>query len=318
MNGFKVFCAAALVALLSLPAQGASFPEKEVILNVPLAAGGGSDLTMRALARATETPLGKPVVVVNKPGAGGAVGLTEVSKMKPNGYNLVMLSEYIYNLPMTQKLGFKATDFAPVCTVNFDAAALAVGKDSKFTSLKDFVAFAKANPGVLTVGNSGFGNIWHISAVGLEKATDAKFTHVPFNGAAPTITATLGGHVSGMIASVPEISSQARAGELRILGVFSDQRNPAFPDVPTAREEGIDVNFGTWRGVGLPAGADPAVVAVLEKAFKSAVESQEFKDFMSKQGFNILYRGSAETDAYMSKDTPRFGGILGDMGLLKK
>jgi tripartite-type tricarboxylate transporter receptor subunit TctC len=319
MKGFRIlFAAVALAALFCLPAQAAGFPDKEVTLNVPLSPGGGSDLTMRALARAAETPLGKPVVVVNKPGAGGAVGLTEVSKMKPDGYNLVMLSEYIYNLPMTQALGFKADDFGAICTVNFDSAALAVGKDSKLKTLAEFIDYAKANPGVLTLGNSGFGNIWHISAVGLEKATGAQFTHVPFGGAAPTITATLGGHVSGMIASVPEMSAQAQAGELIILAVLGDTRNPAFPDVPTAKEQGIDVQFGSWRGVGLPKGADPAVVAALEKVFKEAAESREFKDFMAKQGFNILWRDSAATAAYMRNDAPRFGAILDEMGLLKK
>lgn len=318
MNGFRVLFAAATLVALLCPSARAAFPDKEVTINVPLSAGGGSDLTMRSLARSAEKPLGKPVVVVNKPGAGGAVGLTEVSKMKPDGYNLVMLSEYIYNLPMTQALGFKANDFDAICTVNFDSAALAVGKDSKLKTFKEFIEYAKVNPGVLTVGNSGFGNIWHISAVGLERATGAKFTHVPFSGAAPTITATLGGHVSGMIASVPEIASQVQGGQLVILAVFGDARNPTFPGVPTAKEEGVDVQFGTWRGVGLPKGADPATVAVLEKAFKEAVESKEFKEFMAKQGFNILWRDRADTAAYMKNDEPRFGSILKEMGLLKK
>jgi tripartite-type tricarboxylate transporter receptor subunit TctC len=304
--------------LFGLPALAADYPEKEVTLNVPLSPGGGSDLTMRALAVPAEKVLGKPIVVVNKPGAGGAVGLTEVSKMKPDGYNLVMLSEYIYNLPATQNLSFKADDFTGICTVNFDSAAIAVRKGSNIKSLKDLVEYGKTNPGVLTVGNSGFGNIWHISAVALEKATGAKFTHVPFGGAAPTMTATLGGHISAMIASVPEMASQAKAGELIILAVLDDKRNAAFPDVPTAKEDGVDIRFGSWRGLGLPAGADPAVVKVLENVCAKAYESEEFKGFMSKTGFNILYRNAQETNDYMKNDGPRFGALLGEMGLLLK
>jgi tripartite-type tricarboxylate transporter receptor subunit TctC len=314
----SMMLATALLAALGATADAQKFPAKEVTLVVPLSPGGGSDLTMRALARATEKTLGSPVIVVNKPGAGGAVGLTEVAKTKADGHTLVMLSEYIYNLPATQAVGFKADSFASVATVNFDAAAVVVGKNSKLATLRDLVEYAKTNPGVVTLGNSGFGNIWHISAVALEKATGVKFIHVPFNGAAPTVTATLGGHVSAMIASAPEVASQVQAGQLRILAVLSGERNPAFPDVPTAKEQGVDLQFGTWRGVGAPAGVPAEHIAVLEKAIKAAAESPEFKDFMKKQGFNILYRGSAETAKYMVDDAPRFAGILGEIGLLHK
>lgn len=310
---------AALVGAVALtaqaPAQAKDFPAKDVTLTVPLSPGGGSDLTMRALARAAEKELGVSIVVVNRPGAGGAVGLSEAMNMKPDGYNLVMLSEYVYNLPATQAVAFTPADFAPICTVNFDPAAIAVGKDSKLNTFGTFVDYAKANPRVVTVGNSGFGNIWHISAVALEKAIGAEFTHVPFGGAAPTITATLGGHVSAMIASVPEMAAQAQAGALNILAVFGDSPSSLFPDVPTAKSQGVDLQFGTWRGVGVPDGVPADRVAVLEKAFQAAAESQEFKDFMAKQGFNILYRGSAETAAYMEKDAPRFRALLEDMGL---
>jgi len=305
-----------LLTLFSLPVLANSYPEREITLIVPVAPGGGSDLTMRALARELETILGVPVVVVNRPGAGGAVGLSEAAKAKPDGYTLVMVTEYNYNLPMTQKVDFTLDSFDYIAAVNFDPAAIAVGKDSPWQTINDLVKFATENPGVVTIGNSGFGNIWHIAAVAFENASGAKFVHVPFNGAAPCITAALGGHISAMVASPPEMAAQIQAGNLRLLGVMSEKRSDLFPDVPTFREQGYDLVFGTWRGVALPAGADESIINILENAIKQAVESEGFREFMQKQGLGILYRSREELIKFIHEDQIRFRTLLDEMGLL--
>lgn len=307
-----IFC----VTVFSFSALANSFPERAITLVVPVAPGGGSDLTMRALARELETILGVPVVIVNRPGAGGSVGLSEVAKAKPDGYTLVMVTEYNYNLPMTQKVDFTVDSFDYIAAVNFDPAAIAVGKNSPWQTLDDLVKFAIENPGVVTMGNSGFGNIWHIAAVAFERTIGAKFVHVPFNGAAPTITAALGGHISAMVASPPEMAAQVQAGELRLLGIMSEKRSDLFPEVPTFREQGYDLVFGTWRGVALPAGADESVINILENAIKQAVESEGFREFMQKQGLGILYRSREELVKFIQEDQVRFRTLLSEMGLL--
>lgn len=299
-------------------AAASEFPQKEITLIVPVAAGGGSDMTMRALAREAERILGVPVIVVNRVGAGGAVGLSEVAKSKPDGYTLVMITEYIYTLPMTQATAFTVKTFEPIVTVNFDPAAVAVGKNSQWRSLKDLVEFAKTNPGVVTLGNSGFGNIWHLSASALEGASGARFVHVPFNGAAPTIMAALGGHISAMIASPPEMASQIQAGNLRLLGVMSEQRSAQFPDVPTLKELGYDISIGTWRGVAARAGTPEPVIKKLEEVFLKAAESPGFQEFMNKQGLGIVIRNREETARFIEQDEPRFRTLLSSLGLLMK
>jgi tripartite-type tricarboxylate transporter receptor subunit TctC len=296
----------------------ASFPTREVTLVVPVAAGGGSDMTMRALARELEPILGVPVVVVNRTGAGGAVGLSEVMRARPDGYTLVMITEYNYNLPMTQDVPFTVDDFIPIATVNFDPAAIGVGSASALTTIEEFVDFARANPGVLTIGNSGFGNIWHIAAAAFEDAAGLDLVHVPFGGAAPTITATLGGHISAMVASPPEMAAQVEAGTMRLLATMGIERSTLFPDVPTLGEAGFDLQFGTWRGIGAPVGTPDDVIAHLEEAIEQAVQSQGFVDFMVSRGLGILYRSSAETKAYMEADAPRFRALMAEIGILRE
>lgn len=309
--------ALALVLGAAATAQG-TFPNREVTLVVPVAAGGGSDMVMRAIARELEPLLGVPVVVVNRPGAGGAVGLSEVMRAPADGYTLVMITEYNYNLPATQDVPFSVDDFVPIATVNFDPAAIGVGSGSALTTIEDFVAFAEANPGVLTIGNSGFGNIWHIAATAFEDAAGLGLVHVPFGGAAPTITATLGGHISAMVASPPEMAAQIEAGTMRLLATMGIERSVQFPDVPTLREAGFDLQFGTWRGIGVPKGTPADVVAFLEEAVQQAAQSQGFIDFMNGRGLGMLYRGSAETAAYMEADAPRFRALMAEIGILRQ
>lgn len=295
-----------------------SFPEREVTLVVPVAAGGGSDAVMRALARELEPILGVPVVVVNRVGAGGAVGLAEVMTAAPDGHTLVMITEYNYNLPMTQDVPFGVDDFIPVATVNFDPAAIGVGADSPWQTVDEMVEFAQENPGVVTLGNSGFGNIWHIAATAFEDAAGIETVQVPFGGAAPTITATLGGHISAMVASPPEMAPQIEAGTMRLLATMGVERSVQFPEVPTLQELGYDLQFGTWRGIGVPAGTPDGVVATLESAIEEAVSSDSFGSFMDDRGFGILYRSSAETAAYMEADAPRFRTLMESIGILRE
>jgi tripartite-type tricarboxylate transporter receptor subunit TctC len=144
--------------------------------------------------------------------------------------------------------------FEPIMLVNMDPAAITVSVDSPWKTLKEFLDYAKANPGKVRMGNSGPGSIWHLAAAAVEDKTGIQFNHVPYNGAAPAVTALLGGSIEAVAVSPAEVGSHVVSGKLKILGVMSDQRPKAFPGAPTFKEQGIDLVFGTWRGLGVPKG----------------------------------------------------------------
>ena len=295
-----------------------NFPEREVTLTLGASPGGGSDMTLRALAKATEPFLGVPIVVVNL--KGGVVSLAECAAAPPDGYLLSMLTEQAQNIPMLygDDITFDEYSFKPVITVNFDPAVVAVRSSSPFDTMESLISYAKDNPGVVTMGNSGFGNIWHLCAVGLQSATGVKFTHVPFFGAAPTLVATLGGHITAMVASPPELAAQARAGEVKMLGIMSDTRDPNWPELKTLKEQGIDFSLGTWRGLGAPKDTPDEIIKILHDAFKKGYETDEFQKFMIERGLGLLYRSSEETREWMEKDKVRFKQIMIDMGLIEE
>ncbi|SDM52058.1 tripartite tricarboxylate transporter substrate binding protein [Halarsenatibacter silvermanii] len=293
------------------------FPEEELELTVIVAEGGGSDMTLRALADATEDILGEPIVVTNVPGAGGAVGYEEFSAYaEPDGHELVFITESMYTTHMVNPdLDYTYEDFEPVITVNFDPAALIVPSDSPYDDLEEFVEYAEENPGVITLGNSGHGNIWHLSATAFEQAAGINVNQVPFDGAAPTMAATVGGHIDAMIASPPEVVDQVEAGDLEILGIMADERDPNFPEVPTMKEKGYDIEIGTWRGVGVPAGTPDEIIEKLHDAFREGMQKDSFVNFMEEQGLGIIYRGPEETAEYIEEDVPRFRELLKELDL---
>ncbi|HSB77693.1 MAG TPA: tripartite tricarboxylate transporter substrate binding protein, partial [Candidatus Methylomirabilis sp.] len=219
-----------LILALGIPGAGqaADFPTKEVQIIIPYAAGGATDLVFRALAATTSKYLGKAVIVVNKPGGGGAVGVTEAMQARPDGHTLVTAITPLTILPHQVKTAFTYRDFEPVINVVQDPAMLQVRADSPWKSLREFLDYAKKNPELITVGNSGAGGGVHLIALAFEKAAGVKFNHIPFAGGGPSVTALLGGHINAVSVSPPEGISHVKAGKLRIVALFSEKRMPDF------------------------------------------------------------------------------------------
>jgi tripartite-type tricarboxylate transporter receptor subunit TctC len=309
------------VALVVAPGIGwgaAAFPEREVTVIVPTSAGGGSDLTMRAIARATEPILGKPVVVVNRPGAGGAIGHAEIARAKVDGYQLGMLLQQMTIVPMMRpEVPFRWTDFKPIIMINADAAALIVREGGRWNTLKEFVEYVQKNPGVVTVADCGVGCIWQIAAAGFASTAKLKVNHVPFEGAAPERIALLGGHVDAMVASVPEVADQVRAKKMRILAVMDERRDPNFPDVPTLKEQGYPVSIVAWRAIGGPKDLPDDLVKKLHDAFRQGMQQAAYTDFMKKQGLGIVYKGTEDTAKFIDQERKDFKALLKSLGLLK-
>ena len=314
------------VAILSLafltpavPAQ-AAFPERDITLVVPWAAGGGTDTLARTLVKNAKKYFGVNMNVVNRVGGTGVVGMDSVAKAKPDGYTIGVIT---FNLSTYRLLGqseLSYRDFDLIALMNRSQAGLSVKADSQFKTLKDLVEYAKANPGVVTVGHSGPAGAWHLAAAAIASKTGVKFTFVPFDGAAPTRTALVGGHISVCASGMDEVLQFYQAKQVRILAANSPARHPAFPDVPTMAEAGypIDNPIFDWRGLGAPKGTAPEALKVLRAGFKKAAEDPDYIALMDKLALPRTYLDSDTFEEFLAGMEKSLEPTLGLVGLLKK
>lgn len=303
----------------SVSAQKKSdFPRKAVTVICPWTAGGGTDVLLRALSKETEKYLGQSITVINNTGGGGGIGHAAIMNAKPDGYTLGMITFELNSLPPQGLIPFTYRDFDPLMRINADAPALTVKKDSPFKDVKDFVAYAKAHPDEIAIGNSGPGSVWHIAAGLMAQKTGIKVKYVPFDGAAPAVTSLVGGHIQAVSVSVAEVRAQVDAGNLKILGVMDHQRASLYPNVPTFKEQGIDVTFYTWRGLALPKKVDPKIRAILGDAFKKAFDSKEFQEFAKKVALNLAYQDDKDFTKFLETNARDVEAVMKTLGLTKK
>ena len=298
-----------LVLLASMSLQAAEFPAKEVQIIIPWAAGGATDLIFRALAATTGQYLGKAVIVVNRVGGAGAVGYTEAAQAKPDGYTLVSAITPLTILPHQVTTAYTYKNFEPILNVVYDPCMFLIRSDAPWKSLKEFLDYAKKNPEMITVGNSGAGGGVHLIALAFEKAVGIKFNHIPFSGGGPSVTAILGGHINAVSVSPPEGIEHVKAGKLKIIALFAEKRFELFPDVPTVKEQGIDFAMGQWRGLVAPKGTPPDVIKKLHDAFKQGMDDPVFKKNAKDMAINLSYLGP-ETFGKLMADEHEFYGKL--------
>jgi len=299
-----------LSCLIAIPIYAAEFPTKEVQIIIPWAAGGATDLIFRALAATTGKYLGKAVVVVNRPGGAGAVGYTECMKAQPDGYTLVSAITPLTILPHQVTTAFTYKSFDPVINVVSDPGMFLVRSDSPWKSLKEFIDYAKKNPDMITVGNSGAGGGVHLIALAFEREAGVKFNHIPFSGGGPSVTALLGGHINAVTVSPPEGIEHAKAGKLKIIALFAEKRFEFFPDVPTVKEQGVDFVMGQWRGLAAPKGVPPDVIKKLHDAFKQGMEDPVFVKNAKDMVVNLSYLGPEAFGKRMARDDEFYGKLV--------
>jgi tripartite-type tricarboxylate transporter receptor subunit TctC len=299
-----------LILVVSMPLHAADFPTKEVQIIIPWAAGGATDLIFRALAATTGKFLGKALIVVNRPGGGGAVGYTEGAQAKPDGYTLTSAVTPLTILPHQVTTAFTYKNFDAVINVVSDPSMFLVRTDSQWKSLKEFLDYAKKNPDMITVGNSGAGGGVHLVALAFEKAAGVKFNHIPFSGGGPSITALLGGHIHAVSVSPPEGIEHVKAGKLRIIALFAEKRFELFPDVPTVKEQGIDFVMGMWRGLVASKGTPADVIKKLHDAFKQGMDDPVFKKNAKDMAVNLSYLGPEAFGKLLAHDHEFFGKLV--------
>jgi tripartite-type tricarboxylate transporter receptor subunit TctC len=308
----------ALLAGTFSAAALAAYPEKPVTVICPWTAGGGTDVLLRALSKEAEKHLGQTINVVNQTGGGGAIGHNAIRAARPDGYTVGMITFELNSLPPQGLVPFTWKDFDPLMLINSDPAALTVRTDAPYSTVRGFMDHAKANPGEITIGNSAPGSVWHIAAGLAAEKTGVQVKHVPFNGAQPAVTALVGGHIKAVAVSVAEVRGQAQAGNLKILGVMSSQRDKIFPDVPTFKEQGVDVEFYTWRGLALPKGVPANVKAKITDAYKKALDSKEFQEFAAKASLNLEYKNAADFTKFLDQNYQDVEAVMKKLGLTKK
>ncbi len=314
-----VFAIAAVGCGGTQKAEAPKFPTKAISITVPFAAGGGTDAVARALAKYAEPVFGQPVTVVNKVGANGATGMTDGVNATPDGYAVTMITVETVLNPIQGVVKWTPADFKAVLQVNQDVSALTVPVDSPYKSLADFVKAAKEKPGQLKVGTNAPGAIWHLAGLGLQDKAGIKLNLVPYpGGAAPAITDLLGSHLDATTVSAAEVSQHVKAGKLRILCMLASERQKGFPDVPTAKEAGVDVAITTWRGLAVPAKTPDAIVKILHDGFKKTMDDPKFVEFMEKGNFGIAYKDGAAYQKYMEEQTKQFTPLMTAAGLAKK
>jgi tripartite-type tricarboxylate transporter receptor subunit TctC len=278
------------------PAQGRS-----INMIVPWPAGGGVDIGTRLLAPYLEKELGIPVQVSNKAGASGQIGEMEMLKSKPDGYTicatLVPGTITVY-LDQERKATYGRKDFQPIALHVSEPAILVVKGDSPYKTAKEFVEAAKANPEKVKVSSSGIMSPAHMATIQFEKVTGTKFAIAQFDGAAPALTALLGGHVDANIGWGGNFVGPAKSGDIRVLGVMDSQRSQFFPNVPTMGEIGYKVSFSSARGFSVPAGTPKEIVGILDTAFKKAINNDEHKKKIEEASLPLKYMDSAGYGTY--------------------
>ena len=291
-------------------AVAADFPSRQIELIVPFQPGGGTDGVARAFGEAARKHIPQSVVVINKPGASGAIGWTEMMNAKPDGYKLAVVTVELVTLKPMGLAKFSYDDVTPIIQFNADQAAITVRADAPWNTIEEFLAASKKEPGKMGVGNAGNGSIWHFAATALGEKTGIKFNHIPFQGAGPAVLALMGGHVDAVAVSPAEVAQQLQAGKLKMLTVMADQRLKNFDKVPTLKEKGIDLSIGTWRGIAGPKNMAPEVVNYLKTAAKKTVDEASFQEVLNKQNLGFVYRDGDAFREEMKKDATFFGELV--------
>ncbi|HYS56975.1 MAG TPA: tripartite tricarboxylate transporter substrate binding protein [Burkholderiales bacterium] len=316
MKSASIFVGALLAA--TVQAQEPPFPQKAPIeITVLFPAGSSADVTARLLADGMSKQLGgAKVLVINRPGAGGAIGYKYVASQKADGYSIVWNSNSISTTFHSGMLPFDYREFDAVARVLVESPVIAVRGDSKWKSLGELIAEAKSRPKQVTVGNSGIGSHTHISSVALFKAAGAEAIDVPF-GAAQVVPSLLGGQVDAVVQLPAALSGYVKTGQVRLLAALTSARDPALLEVPTAREQGINVSLEAWRGIAVPKGTPKAAVAALEGAIRRTAESVDFAQASERLGVRPAFMPAEEFGDLIAKEDAELARIMQLIGLKK-
>lgn len=320
MKSFRnlVFAASLAAALVPIASLAAEYPTRPIEVVVPSSAGGGTDVMARLFAEAAKKSVPQPMIVSNKPGAGGGIGMTEAQRATPDGYKLGVVISELAIIPHLNMTKVTTADFIPIARLNGDPGLIAVRSDSPYQTIDDLLAAARKQEGVVSMGNAGSGTIWHLAAAAVEQKTGVKFNHVPFQGAAPSVLALVGGHVDAIVVSPAEIGPHIAVGKVRVLVAMADRRLPApYEKVVTFKEKGTDLVVGTWRGLALPLQTPPEVVKYWRDVTRKMAEDPAFREALLKANLQPAYMDGDQFQTFMNSQSAYFKNLLASVDLKK-
>jgi len=311
-------CFAALI--LAAPASSQeTYPSRPITLVVPFPPGGVADIVARPTGEALSQYLGVPVVIENKPGAGGGIGMGYVAKAKPDGYTLLLALSSISILPEADKVTgrvplYQLGQFAPIARFTADPTVLAVRADSPWKTLQEFVADARKRPGAISYGSSGNYGTMHMPMEMFAGSASLKLLHVPYTGAGPAVVALLGGNIDAIASGPSTVIQHVKAGKLRVLASWGDQRLLSLPEVPTLTESGFGAVFFQWTALFAPAGTPESAIAKLRDAARAAATDRKFVAAMATVETPIQYLDAPELQRFWDLDAQKLGEAVRRVG----
>ncbi len=311
---------AAALAAVGLPVLAQDdYPNKPVSMLVPFPPGGVADTVGRPVAEAMGRALKQSMIVENKGGAGGGIGMAQVAKSRADGYSVLLALSSIVVLPEADKVLKRAPMFTldqlkPVARFTADPTALVVRADSPWKTYQDFMAAVKAKPGAITFGSSGNYGTMHVPMEQLKVATGTFMLHVPYTGAGPAVLALLAGQVDALATGPSSVMQHVRAGKLRVLAHWGEGRLAALPEVPSFRELGVPISYSQWAGLFVPAGTPEAVVARLRQAAKAASEDARARQALAAAGTSFQYQDAPEFERFVQADARSMAALVQRIG----
>ncbi len=315
----RTLLAASLLAFAAAAVAQENFPDRPITMIVPFPPGGVADITGRPTAAAMEKILKQPVVIANRSGAGGAVGNAAVANAKPDGYTILMALSSITVIPaadalFNRKPAYSLDQLTPIALISADPTILVVHPSLPVKSLKELVALARSRPGQMSYSSSGVYGALHMPMELFLHATKLKMRHVPTTGGGPAITTLLGGHVEMTAGGPAAISGHVKAGKMRPIVSWGAKRHEAYPQIPTFKELGYDIEYYIWAGMFAPRGTPEPVMKVLRDAARKTVEDPDFRKAMANVNSPIQYQDAPDFAKYWEADGKRLAALVKVVG----
>jgi len=317
---FKRFlCAVGLVAMAGLAMAQGPFPGKPVTMIVPFPPGGLADTVGRPVAEAMSKNLGQPVVIENRGGAGGGIGMAAAAKAPADGYTILMaLSSYSVLPEADVILGrsqmYSYQSLRPIARITADPTVLAVRADAPWKTVKEFVEDARRNPGKYNFGSSGNYGTMHVPFEILKQVANIHVTHIPYTGAGPAVVALLGHQVDALATGPATVLQHVKGGKIRVLGHWGNGRLQTMPNVPSLKESGYNAEYAQWSGLFVPAGTPEPVVQRLREAARAAANDPHVKQVILNAGSPVMYQDAPEFDKYVKEDVRRMSSVVKKIG----
>jgi tripartite-type tricarboxylate transporter receptor subunit TctC len=308
-----------LCGCITYAAAQSAWPTRPITMVVPFPPGGLADLVARPVAEAMSRDLGQPVVIENKAGAGGGIGMSQVAKAKPDGYTILMALSSLTVIPeadavLARPAMFALGDLRPIARYTADPTVLAVRADAPWKTVQQFVDDAKKRPGAINYGSSGNYGTMHVPMEILAQNAGIKMTHIPFTGAGPAVIALLGGQIDAVSTGPATVLQQVKAGKVRVLAHWGNAQLAALPDVPSLKDAGYNAEYAQWSGLFIPKDTPEPVAQRLRAAARAAAQDAKVKEVILGAGSPVQYQDSAEFEKYVQADATRMSAVVKRIG----